>query len=178
MTIYERYCNARDSKGFKDSQVAAATNIGKSTFSDWKSGRSVPKNDKLQRIAAFLNISFEYLMTGVEPREGDVKLTPKDFRDIKKNVDSIMQSLDERNGESLYYDGVEVELTEDNKELLRNALNIIMTAVKRENKEKYNPYKNKKYTSDRPIAAHNEHLDEPSELEKMQEDISNLKKPE
>lgn len=35
----------------KDSNVAALTGIGKSTFSDWKSGRSEPKNDKLQKIA-------------------------------------------------------------------------------------------------------------------------------
>jgi len=66
MTIYERYCKARDDKKLKDSQVALATNIGKSTFSDWKSGRSVPKNDKLKKISDFLEISFEWLTTGEE----------------------------------------------------------------------------------------------------------------
>lgn len=69
MTIYERYCTVRDSKGLKDSNVAAGTNIGKSTFSDWKSGRSVPKSDKLQKIAEFLGISFEWLSTGEEKND-------------------------------------------------------------------------------------------------------------
>ena len=32
-------------------QVAKATGIGASTFSDWKNGRSTPKADKLARIA-------------------------------------------------------------------------------------------------------------------------------
>lgn len=62
MTAYERYCRIRDSKGFKDADVAKATGIYKSTFSDWKYGRSVPKIDKLQKIADFLGVSVSLLM--------------------------------------------------------------------------------------------------------------------
>lgn len=43
--MYEIYCKLRDSKGVKDSDVVKATGITKSTFSDWKSGRSKPKNE-------------------------------------------------------------------------------------------------------------------------------------
>lgn len=64
--MYEIYCELRDSKGFKDSDIVKATGITKSTFSDWKSGRSKPKNDKLQRIADFFGVSVDYLMTGEE----------------------------------------------------------------------------------------------------------------
>lgn len=60
MTKYEKYCKLRDSKNLKDANVAQATGIGKSTFSDWKSGRSEPKNDKLQKIADFLGVSINY----------------------------------------------------------------------------------------------------------------------
>ena len=35
------------------------------TLSDWKRGKSTPKIDKLQKIAAFLNVTTEYL-TGNE----------------------------------------------------------------------------------------------------------------
>ena len=62
--MYERYCMLRDKKGVKDGTVATATGIGRSTFSDWKSGRSVPKKDKLQKIADYFGVSLEYLMTG------------------------------------------------------------------------------------------------------------------
>lgn len=65
--MYERYCQIRDSKGLNDSKVASGTGIGRSTFSDWKSGRSQPKDEKLRKIAAFLGISVEYLKTGEEP---------------------------------------------------------------------------------------------------------------
>ena len=60
MTKYEKYCKLRDTKNMKDSNVAALTGIGKSTFSDWKSGRSEPKNDKLQKIADCLGVSVNY----------------------------------------------------------------------------------------------------------------------
>ena len=41
--MYEIYCKLRDSNGMKDSDVAKATGITKSTFSDWKNGRSKTK---------------------------------------------------------------------------------------------------------------------------------------
>ena len=41
--MYEIYCKLRDEKGCKDADVAKATGITKSTFSDWKNGRSKPK---------------------------------------------------------------------------------------------------------------------------------------
>ena len=47
--MYDIYCRLRDDKKLKDSDVAKATGITKSTFSDWKTGRSKPKQDKLQK---------------------------------------------------------------------------------------------------------------------------------
>lgn len=43
-------------------QVAKATGISASTFSDWKSGRSTPKADKLARIAAYFSLSLDELL--------------------------------------------------------------------------------------------------------------------
>lgn len=64
--MYEIYCKIRDEKGLKDADVVRATGITKSTFSDWKSGRSHPKTEKLAKIAEFLDVSVEYLRTGEE----------------------------------------------------------------------------------------------------------------
>lgn len=65
--MYERYCNLRDSRGYKDADVARITGITKSTFTDWKSGKSKPNADKLLLIAKCLETTVEYLMTGKEP---------------------------------------------------------------------------------------------------------------
>ena len=66
--MYERYCYLRDSRKVKDADVARNTGIPKSTFSDWKSGKSAPKQDKLQKIADYFGVTVDYLMTGKDPQ--------------------------------------------------------------------------------------------------------------
>ncbi len=61
MDIYERYCKIRDFRRLKDANVAEISGIGKSTFSDWKKGRSAPKDDKMKKIADALDVSVDYL---------------------------------------------------------------------------------------------------------------------
>ncbi len=43
-------------------RVAKATGIAPSTFSDWKSGRSVPKAEKIKRIADHFGVSVTYFL--------------------------------------------------------------------------------------------------------------------
>ena len=64
--MYEVYQRLLDEKGLKNADVARATGISNMTLSDWKRGKSVPKADKMQKIAEFLNVSVDYLMTGEE----------------------------------------------------------------------------------------------------------------
>ena len=53
-------------KGLTAYKVSQATGIGRSTFTDWKNGRSIPGTDKLIKIAEYLEVSVEYLKTGKE----------------------------------------------------------------------------------------------------------------
>lgn len=62
--MYENYCKLRDARGLKDATVAKEAGITKSTFSDWKIGRSRPKDAKLKKIANFFGVSVEKLTTG------------------------------------------------------------------------------------------------------------------
>lgn len=55
--MYEKYAEARDRKGLNDNQVAKTAGISRSTFTEWKHGRSKPKTDKLVKIAAVLGCS-------------------------------------------------------------------------------------------------------------------------
>ena len=45
-------------------RVSKETGISASTFTDWKNGRSVPKADKLKKIADYFGVSLDYLMEG------------------------------------------------------------------------------------------------------------------
>lgn len=54
--MYAKYVELRDMKGVNDATVAKATNIPPSTFSDWKTGKSKPKIEKLLKIAEYFGI--------------------------------------------------------------------------------------------------------------------------
>lgn len=65
--MYEIYQRLLDEKGLKNSDVSRGANVSNMTLSDWKHGKSTPKSDKLQRIADFLDVSIDYLVSGKEP---------------------------------------------------------------------------------------------------------------
>lgn len=133
--MYEIYCKLRDSKGVKDSDVVKATGITKSTFSDWKSGRSKPKNDKLQKIADYFGVTIDYLMTGTEDKKEAPVLTARDERDIAKDLNRIMEKLSAGEEGPASYDGE--ELDPEAAELFRDELDIALRRLKIVNKEKY-----------------------------------------
>ena len=60
--MYEKYVMLRDKKGVTDYRVSEDTGITKSTFSDWKSGRSMPKLDKLQILADYFGVDIKYFL--------------------------------------------------------------------------------------------------------------------
>lgn len=55
--MYNKYVELRDERGLTDYKVSLDTGISKSTFTDWKNGRSKPKVEKLRKIAEYFNVS-------------------------------------------------------------------------------------------------------------------------
>ncbi|MDT4373026.1 helix-turn-helix transcriptional regulator [Blautia coccoides] len=66
--MYEKYVILRNKKKVTDYRVSEETGITKSTFTDWKSGRSNPKFDKLLVLAKYFGVSVEYF---AEEKETD-----------------------------------------------------------------------------------------------------------
>ena len=82
-------------------------------------------------------------MTGKDDAEkAEITLTSKDERDIAKDLDNIMEKI--QNGEDgpLRFNGDEID--PESLEFLRDAIGMSLRHLKIINKEKYNPYKNKK----------------------------------
>ena len=139
--MYEIYQKLLDEKGIKNADVSRATGISNMTLSDWKNGKSTPKQDKLMKIADYFGVSLDYLMTGKDisaPQE----LTAKDNRDIAKDLDSIMEKLTSGEDGPASYNGE--ELSPEAAELFRDELEIALKRLKIINKEKYTPKKYKK----------------------------------
>lgn len=64
--MYEIFMQLCQRKGVTVYQVCRATGIPSSTMSDWKSGRSVPKVEKMKMIADYFDVSLDYLVSGVK----------------------------------------------------------------------------------------------------------------
>lgn len=96
-------------------------------------------SDRVLVISKYLDMPISYLMTGEESVEETEKLTEKDNRDIKKDLDSIMGKLQSGNDGPASYDGE--ELSPESMELFRDELEIALKRLKIVNKEKYTPKK-------------------------------------
>ena len=99
--MYEVYCKLRDQQGLKDADVARETGITKSTFSDWKNGRSTPKQDKLQKIADYFGVSVDFLITGKE----ETAVAQETHVDLKAEFNRIKKLLESGENAPLYFDG-------------------------------------------------------------------------
>jgi len=60
--MYEKYVTLRDENNMTDYKVSQITGIPKSTFSDWKSGKSKPKIPKIKKLANLFDVSVDYLI--------------------------------------------------------------------------------------------------------------------
>ena len=60
--MYDNFVKIIQEKGITAYRVAKETGISPTVFSDWKSGKSFPKIDKIKKIANYLNISEDYLL--------------------------------------------------------------------------------------------------------------------
>jgi len=58
--MYNKFKELLDRDGVRPYTVSQITGIPASTFSDWKKGKSVPKADKIMKIAAYFNVTIEY----------------------------------------------------------------------------------------------------------------------
>lgn len=60
--MYKKFEVLLREKGITAYRVAKETKITASTFTDWKTGRSTPKLDKLQKIADYFVVPITYFL--------------------------------------------------------------------------------------------------------------------
>ena len=104
--------------------------------------KGVFPSDRLVLIANYLDVSTSYLMNEESENKKEVTLTKHDERDIKKDLDSIMEKLSGGENGPASYNGE--ELDPEAAELFRDELEIALRRLKIINKEKYTPKKYKK----------------------------------
>lgn len=60
--MYEKFAELLDKNNKTAYQVSKDTGIAQSVLSDWKTGRSKPKVDKLKALADYFGVSIEYFL--------------------------------------------------------------------------------------------------------------------
>lgn len=132
--IFEKLMKEHNVTAYK---VSKETGIATSTLSDWKKGRSTPKQDKLQKIADYFNVTIDYLLTGNNPekKERDYSLTIKEQEDIDHEAKKIIEEL------TMSFSKNKDSLTDEDYFAIENALRITLESIKIKNKKKFTPKK-------------------------------------
>lgn len=81
----------------RPAKIARALELSPVLFSEWKSNKSAPKIDKLQKIAEYLDVSVETLMFGNNKK---IELSPKEEQLLElsktlsdEQIDSLLQMI-------------------------------------------------------------------------------------
>ena len=64
--VYKKYEELLKKHGKTSYQVSKDTGIGQNTLSDWKTGRSKPKIEKLMILARYFGVSVEFFFDNTE----------------------------------------------------------------------------------------------------------------
>lgn len=149
MTFGKRLRQLRENKQLSQLDLSKLLNIANSTLSLYEADKRFPEPEVLKRIADFFNVSIDYLLGRTDdptpPIDDNVdtrgiKLTKKDEKDIAKDLEKIMNDLEHSEGLMFYNE----PLTDEDKKLLREAIEFGLRIVKQRNKEKYTPKKYRK----------------------------------
>lgn len=141
--MYEVFAKLLEERHLKAADVCRGTGLPSSLFSEWKRGKSTPKADKLKKIADFFGVSVEYLMTGEDSiTKKEAAFNARDERDIKKDLENLREKLASKEFGPAAYGGEDIP--DDDADLFLGQVELMLRKLKTKNKEKYNPYKNKK----------------------------------
>lgn len=97
--------------------------------------------DNVFKVCRGLGITTEQLEEMAKRDDSNFELNRRDERDIAIDLERIMNNLE--SNEALAFNGDELEIDEEGKELLRNALEQSMRIAKQMAKKKFTPNKYK-----------------------------------
>ena len=130
-------------KGTNITAMCKAAKISRAPLTELKMGRSKTLSSAtLSKIAAYFGVSVDYLLGNKEKPAPESRngLSIKEQKDMARKLEKMMDELEESG--DLMFDGDPA--SEEAKESIRNALAMGLEYARKVNREKYNPYKNKK----------------------------------
>ena len=139
MTVFERIEDLRKSRKISQGKLEKELGFSNGSISKWKT--SMPTPERLQKIADYFGVTIDFLMTGKEETIANSELTVKDEREIGRDLDRIMEEIENDVDGPLFYNGAPID--EASLRYLSNALEFGLRELKKENKVKYGRKKKK-----------------------------------
>ena len=136
-----RIAMLRKEMGMNQMELAKYLRLSQQTISKYENGKADPDKETLIRLSELFNVSTDYIIGNSDKRDHS-ELTYKDNRNIAKTLDVLKDQIDNNESGELNYNGIEV--TDDDAELLMDALDMALRRIKKKNKEKYTSKKYKK----------------------------------
>ena len=135
----------RKQRGLTQTEFGKLFNLSKQTISGYEKGESNPPMESAQRFADYFNISLDELMgrektASLNSFNNLPSLTPKDEREIAKDLEAMLNALDDKSGMAGYNDPED----EEDLELLKASLQTSMRLAKQIAKKKYTSKKYRK----------------------------------
>lgn len=126
----------RENRNLTQAELAKLLKVSPSAIGMYEQGRRDPDSTTLKKLSVIFNVSVDYLLDNQPPQNDSLPaLTPKDERQIAKDLESIVDSL---NGAAAMSNDPD---DEEDREMLKAALLQAMTLSKRLAKKKFTPKK-------------------------------------
>lgn len=140
--LNEKLRKIRNELGLTQEDVAKKIGVTRAAYTQYETGKRSPDLETLKLIARTFNVSIDFLLdvSSVETvQTTNPKLTPKNKKDIAKQMDALRETLE--NSEGLMFNGD--ELNDETKDLLLALLEKDIETATITNK-KYTPKKYRK----------------------------------
>lgn len=128
--LYNKVKELCRNKNITQKELADIIGINQNTIKTWE--HKLPNSETLLKIADYFGVTTDYLLG----RSSNKSLTRKNERDIQKSLEQIYNGLDDSLSLA-YLNNGGVELSENDAELLKSALEFTITQAKIIAKEKY-----------------------------------------
>lgn len=99
-----------------------------------------PKSETLNKVADYFDVSTDYLL-GRTDQKRYYELTEKDERDIEKQLEDIINNVENESGLAAFDGSTLDELDEENREIMIASLKNALRMHKRLAKKKFTPKK-------------------------------------
>ena len=126
MDTGKRLRELREARGLSQEEVAKAIGVGRVTYLKYENGENRPVR-KLKELSSFFKVSIDYLLGNETPAaEKPASPSKRDMNDLAKFL----------NKTEVMFDGDTYNLSEEDQQKLRNALEFVFWDAKRQNKRK------------------------------------------